>query len=42
MQTPAIIYDCESPAARQYLQLATEVNDKLFTAPEREKAASYS
>ena len=42
VQTPAIIYDCESPAARQYLQLATEVNDKLFAAPEREKAASYS
>ncbi len=42
VQTPAIIYDCESSAARQYLQLATEVNEKLFTAPEREKAASYS
>jgi len=42
VQTPAIIYDCESPAARQYLQLATEVNEKLFATPEREKAASYS
>ena len=42
VQTPAIIYDCESPAAREYLQLATEVNEKLFAVPARQKTGSYS
>ena len=41
VQTPVIIYDCESPSARQYMQLATEMNDKLFAIPE-EKTGSYS
>lgn len=41
VQTPAIIYDCESPAARQYQQLASEVNEKLFAVPSREKTGSY-
>ena len=41
VQTPAIIYDCESPAARQYQQLANEVNDKLFSTPLKEKTGSY-
>ena len=41
VQTPVIIYDCESPSARQYLQLATEMNDKLFPVAE-EKTGSYS
>ena len=42
VQTPAIIYDCESPAARQYQQLANEVNEKLFAVAAREKTGSYS
>ena len=41
VQTPVIIYDCESPSARQYLQLATEMNDKLFPVA-AEKTGSYS
>lgn len=41
VQTPAIIYDSESPAARQYQQLAGEVNEKLFSAPLKEKTGSY-
>ena len=41
VQTPAIIYDGESPAARQYQQLANEVNDKLFSTPLKEKTGSY-
>jgi len=42
VQTPAIIYDCESPAARQYQQLASEIDKKLFAVPAQEKTASYS
>ncbi|MDH5599773.1 MAG: zinc-ribbon domain-containing protein [Gammaproteobacteria bacterium] len=41
VQTPAIIYDSESQAARQYQQLAKEVNDKLFPAELNEKTGSY-
>ena len=42
VQIPAIIYDCESPASRQHMQLANELNDKLFAVAAREKTASYS
>jgi len=42
VQTPAIIYDCESVASQQYLQLADEVNKKSSLAPEKEKISSYS
>jgi chromosome partitioning protein len=40
VQTPVIIYDSESPAARQYMQLATEIEQKLFAVPATEKTGS--
>ena len=41
VQTPAIIYDSESPASRQYLQLANELNEKIFAVAAQEKTGSY-
>lgn len=40
VHTPVIIYDCETPSARQYLQLALEVNERLFSVPERARTGS--
>jgi len=41
VQTPAIIYDSESPASRQYQQLAREIDEKLFSMASV-KTGSYS